>query len=350
MKLSKNNSSINSLKGLGILAVVYAHNYNGIISEYIYTFHMPLFFFISGFLEISTKYEFNEYLSKKFKRLIIPYFIYATVLFLFWFFIGRKFGNSVESNLSPLKNFIGIFYSQGGPEYMDWGIPMWFLPALFLTTIISYHILKFKTKYQVLIISIFGFISWYYSSQFHFMLPWSINIVLSSIIFFFVGHWIREIHNIIQLNSFHLILLVISFFLLHFIGFRLNSPINMYYGQYGNYFLFLINGITGSIWLLSASLLLTKRITIIDWLGKNSLLIMILHLRAMTILKAIAIYLLGIELKFTPLNSLFYSIIQIIILVIPIIIINKYFKWTLGILPENTQFFNKILRRNTRNI
>ncbi len=229
---------------------------------------------------------------------------------------------------------------------MDWGIPMWFLPALFLTTIFSYQILKLNTIHQIITITLLGLSSYLYNYLFEFMMPWSLNIVLSAIIFFFSGHWIRQFYNRFQVKPFHLILLSIIFFTVHFIGFMYNPPINMYYGQYGNFILYIVNGITGSIWLLSISLLLTKRVTIIDWIGTNTLLIMIFHLRAMTVIKAIAIYLLGIELEFTPLNSFLYSFIQIMILIVPIIIINKYFGWTLGILPKETQFFNKILRRN----
>jgi fucose 4-O-acetylase-like acetyltransferase len=64
MRLTKNDSSINLLKGIGMFLVIYAHNDFGIIGEYIYTFHMPLFFFISGYLENPSKYSFSEYLKK----------------------------------------------------------------------------------------------------------------------------------------------------------------------------------------------------------------------------------------------------------------------------------------------
>ena len=43
---------IDILKGLGILTVVFAHCYipDELLKKIIYTFHMPLFFLISGYL------------------------------------------------------------------------------------------------------------------------------------------------------------------------------------------------------------------------------------------------------------------------------------------------------------
>ena len=335
-ELSKNNSNINFLKGVGIIAVIYAHNDFSVWGKYIYTFHMPLFFFISGFLENPNKYEFKSYILKKTKRLLIPYFIYAFILYLFWFFIGRKFGDSVDANFSPLKNLIGIFYSQGGPEFMDWGIPMWFLPALFLTTILSYFILKLKPIYQVAMISGLAFISWYYSSVSNFMLPWSISIVFSATVFFYVGHWVRKLIIIINLTKKRLLIIIPILFLIHYYGFTQNTPVNMYYAQYGNYLLFIFNGVTGSIFLLSFSLLITNPLPSFIWLGKNSLIIMILHLRALTVVKAISLYIFSYTLEFTPIKSLEYTILQVLVLIIPILIINKYFGWTLGISSKNT--------------
>ena len=63
--IKNNDNRINILKGIGIFTVVFAHNNYSIWGEYIYTFHMPLFFFISGFLENPNKYGFKNYILKK---------------------------------------------------------------------------------------------------------------------------------------------------------------------------------------------------------------------------------------------------------------------------------------------
>jgi fucose 4-O-acetylase-like acetyltransferase len=128
---------------------------------------------------------------------------------------------------------------------MDWGIPMWFLPALFLTTISSFFIVKLKLTMQIIVLFLLGTSSWYYSSLYSINLPWSINIVFSAIIFFFAGYWFRKLQNKYKLTyNIHIFIIFIT---IHTIGFMINKPINMYYAKYGNYILFILNGITGSL-------------------------------------------------------------------------------------------------------
>lgn len=79
----------------GIIFVVMGHSgfTNEIISErlsglqkWIYSFHMPLFFFISGYLFSLTNKSLSniqsgQFIKKKLKRLMIPYFVLGTIIF-----------------------------------------------------------------------------------------------------------------------------------------------------------------------------------------------------------------------------------------------------------------------------
>jgi len=147
------------VKGFGIILVVYGHNFPS-IEDYIYSFHMPLFFLLAGIFH--PKKSNFQVIKKRVQQILIPYFLWSFLLFIFWFFIGRKFGESSLLDLSPLKNFIGIFFSQGDTTYMNWGIPMWFLPSLFLTFLIFYWIQKIKNSILKIILCltciIIGFI------------------------------------------------------------------------------------------------------------------------------------------------------------------------------------------------
>lgn len=90
---SKNNE-INILRGIAFCLVLLGHSfpdsaygyingYTKFAREYIYSFHMPLFFIISGFCmasllsekQIELKYE----LIKRGKRLLVPYLFYAYI-------------------------------------------------------------------------------------------------------------------------------------------------------------------------------------------------------------------------------------------------------------------------------
>ncbi|HON53348.1 MAG TPA: acyltransferase family protein [Bacteroidales bacterium] len=65
---------IDYAKVIGIYLVVLGHlpiPEQG--SVYIYSFHMPLFFFISGFLSKTNNITFRQFILKKIRTLIIPY-------------------------------------------------------------------------------------------------------------------------------------------------------------------------------------------------------------------------------------------------------------------------------------
>jgi Fucose 4-O-acetylase and related acetyltransferases len=70
---------IDSAMGIGILCVVLAHIYvNGYITDFIYLFHMPLFFFIGGYLYKPTD-DYKGYFVKKVKHLLVPYFVFLAI-------------------------------------------------------------------------------------------------------------------------------------------------------------------------------------------------------------------------------------------------------------------------------
>ena len=46
--IKQRNESIDILKGIGIVLVLTAHSLEGFVSQFAYTFHMPLFFIVTG--------------------------------------------------------------------------------------------------------------------------------------------------------------------------------------------------------------------------------------------------------------------------------------------------------------
>lgn len=153
------NKNISFLQVFGILLVVLGHSPNeeGIpfLSKWIYSFHMPLFIFISGYLfYLTTKDICNinlyEFIKKKFVRLILPYIVISSIAYLPKVFLNKfaqrnidlSIGSYVHSFLYPLDNTILFF---------------WFLPTLFFLMIIIVTLLKLtKNKlYIVLCISFF---------------------------------------------------------------------------------------------------------------------------------------------------------------------------------------------------
>lgn len=195
---------IDIAKGLGILLVVLAHNdlqgYAPFVHKTIYSFHMPLFFFLSGMF-FRPEIAFQDLLKRRFDSLLKPYFL--TILFIYFaavFFDNMGFPVALSRMLKSL-------YANG--FYLDW-VAMWFLPALFTVNLAAFGFYKLTSRlpgnglrwlalaamltvglltmkaFMPLDISLLG-----RSMQLN-GLPWSLDLALAAGAFFILG---REVHN-----------------------------------------------------------------------------------------------------------------------------------------------------------
>jgi fucose 4-O-acetylase-like acetyltransferase len=121
---------IDIAKGIGIILVVIGHfinnKYFGGLKEYIYWFHMPLFFIISGMLYRQRK-SFSNFAAKRFKQLLIPYCCFLTLAF-----ISHLFGY-YHVNKAPLDFILGGGYLKG---------VYWFISCLFFTQLAASLIIQ----------------------------------------------------------------------------------------------------------------------------------------------------------------------------------------------------------------
>ena len=84
-------------KGIGIVCVCLGHLGIESIDRVVFTFHMPLFFILSGMF-LNGDVPFNEFIKKKSKRLLVPY--YVTGDNLFPRILGRCFQKNVGKNFT----------------------------------------------------------------------------------------------------------------------------------------------------------------------------------------------------------------------------------------------------------
>jgi fucose 4-O-acetylase-like acetyltransferase len=191
------------IKGIAITCVIIGHSgeETSLQNIFIFSFHMPIFFIISGFLFAdgnSIKLSFGEIAYKRFRSLILPYLITGLICFLVEIFIYLY--NSTDYSYTIFlyggKNFLQSLCYGAGKEvilldtvFMSVGIA-WFLPSLFSAIIIFYFFLKLFEKYSIVIQSIIIILLTYAGSMIgqYIYLPWSIDISLVSQIFVFSGY------------------------------------------------------------------------------------------------------------------------------------------------------------------
>ncbi len=103
--------------------------------RFIYSFHMPLFMSISGYLFIHTtrnqeKFNYKKFVQKKGERLLIPYF-FGTLIAFFPKAMLPKY--AIRPTVFSLSSFLDSFiYPRQNPI-----IFYWFLPTLFIIFLIA---------------------------------------------------------------------------------------------------------------------------------------------------------------------------------------------------------------------
>jgi len=141
-------SWVDTAKGFGIILVVFGHVLRGVVTSnlmewtltaryvdaWIYAFHMPLFFFISGlFLSQSAVRSTSGFVWDKVRTIAYPYFVWSLIAL----FIKAPLGEIVNYPRG-LSEFPDIFYR---PIEQ-----FWFLYVLFLLTIALGFLLKLGVK------------------------------------------------------------------------------------------------------------------------------------------------------------------------------------------------------------
>lgn len=320
-------------KGIGIILVVLGHIIiTNPIRTWIYSFHMPLFFFLSGYIFCFSKTSsFKNFVNKRLKTIVVPYFVFAFFFYIYWLLIEIRFRTEGLS-VNKLKPLIGIFYGNG--PWLTFNIVLWFLPCLFITEITFYLIIKFtkEQKYVFLILFISSIIGYLISIYLKFRLPWDINIMCTSIVFYGLGYILHESNLDNKLTTMQESIFIILLLSVNIPIAFINKAVDMDFLTLGNYFLYYIAAISGTLFLY----LICKKIKHCNWLsflGKNSLIIMCIH----DPLKRIIIKIVSVVSKISTdtirnsiLGSLLCLSIILLISVIAIYIINNYMPFIIG--------------------
>lgn len=77
-------------KGITIILMVVGHTtIPHIASDFIYCFHMPLFFIASGFISSYLKHSLLGYIKHKSSTMMLPFITYSIIVSLVLYFIGQ---------------------------------------------------------------------------------------------------------------------------------------------------------------------------------------------------------------------------------------------------------------------
>ncbi|MFZ6873447.1 acyltransferase family protein [Undibacterium sp. Di27W] len=294
--MSERNTSIDIAKGLGIILVVLGHNWiiahdHGELFRIIFSFHMPLFFFLSGAV-LHHDTAFRDFLSFKADALLKPFFVVLSAWGL---------ARIVLSGVDARSYLLGMLYATGNT--IEW-VPLWYLPHLFLAILLAWLVLHLANRLHaglvlpvicmvillaagivvtrmLSLLDVQQFTSlnlWLGNHQSNFPgLPWSLDLIGISTAFILLGY---VMHEHVMRFSFQPWVFAIALFLFAALHFFFDETIDLNMRLYGNWWISTAQALLGIYLLLSVSTCLQyagKLGRALAYLGTSSLFIMIFH-------------------------------------------------------------------------
>ena len=285
-------SYLDIAKGIGMFAIVWGHvMLKGWSNQFVYAFHIPLFFFISGMLFKADKYKnIGVFLLRRAKTLLFPYVVFSVLTWLIWV-ATKYFSHEQVYYLYPLKETIR---ARGSVGYMLHNPPLWFVPCLFVVEVLYYFVNKLPVWLNLLVCCVFAYIGHYMVNGGHLdffaTLPWSIEGSMSAILFYAVGNVVVRYVSPDKLKGLVLTKKLYSSFFVAVVTAVLlllslrNGHVSIGSNELGDdTWLFYLNGFLGISTTLVFSLLLSsiasinKGVSFIQWFGMNSFFVMATH-------------------------------------------------------------------------
>ena len=278
-----------NLKVFGILLILWGHCFDDKmqIKHMIYSFHVPLFFFLSGYFFKPRKSFFGdkpfdikqifEDFKKKFVGILLPFWTYIIILLPFTFLFEKD--NSEMSIINDMTQKTGN---------MSWNLALWFLPCLFFVWLFCYLLLSERRNFLLLVVMqaavAIAYLTYPVPKNFQ---DFGILRMFSVVPFFILGFWFKKndlVNKIKQRVPLYYFLMLTLPMVWYIFGVILNPKVSIYKYKYGNY-LYLLVGATAAIIALVLVFSKFEKVNIITKMSSYTLFIMATHMVLIRIYK-----------------------------------------------------------------
>lgn len=294
-------------KGLGLILVIYGHLlYSGTwsyVNRAIYSFHMPMYFILSGYVAHERRMDRVPYYKRKSYELLLPAIIFILV------YIPSLDSFHIITIIKELTFWNGKIQNA----------PVWFLIVLFQVYIIFdiVNLLK-KSIGKKIIFSIVLLGIGYLIYEKVIWFPFGFQKTIVALGFYVIGNIFKEFEK--NLTRMMKCVIVISSGILWFCtGVVLNSKISMYSFDFGNYWYFILSAISGSIVWFAISYSLRNIIIFQKW-GQNTILVVCTHYIGVFVCRRIA-NILQIE------GTVYFDVLALIVSVVAMFIYMPVCDW-----------------------
>ncbi len=259
---------VNSAKGIGVVLIIVGHllfdSNIPYANQIIYSFHMPLFFILSGYIQ---KCEFKDgFLKKRAKQLLLPFVAFTVIGAPFFAYVITKRGGSL------LDVFLDLFYVKGQIS----NSPLWFLIVFFEVCVVIFvmKIPLLKTRVQIvcLVISFFsGVLVYYFEDSLRFLYVFGMNRAIVCLSFYILGMLLRKINEKYSL-SIPTLFLAIAMNIVF--GIVLNSKVSIYSFFLGSYYCFYAAAVGGSLGVMVFCKRFLDKEGVLEQISKYSILLL----------------------------------------------------------------------------
>lgn len=294
--MAKRLDFLDVAKGIGIILVLMGHSSGFLFGgHYITAFYMAMFFLVAGYVYHPSGRGYKEKAGKRLKRILVPYFGYNALLFGYYLAKNLVAGDfDLEEMLTAIA---GIFYSR---NYFWVGLdeniyffkllndPVWFLTAMCTASLIFYAVVdkclgNWKACGYICSILLLAAAALDFSAV---LLPWSLDSAPLFAFFMIVGALLgREELFQKKYTAAQWLFMAVAFGLSILLR-AWNGKTNLSVRVYGNIpvlnvFLVAVIGVIGSVafvWISKALCRVKLLESLLAFVGRNTLVIMALHM------------------------------------------------------------------------
>ena len=200
VRKSERRGEIDAAKGLALLSVVLGHVIllHTFPSNWIYTFHMPVFFFLSGMTFRPEKYDgLLPFLKDKARKRLLPY-LGITALAFFICMLRPAYRAPVLNDGWSHQLLWVFYYTQPQNLYVG---QLWFLVALFWAELMAWIWFQLAGKRHLLVKCYSVFLLALLAVRIQEInpylpmgnrLPWKIDSALCACVFLIAGYWTEK--------------------------------------------------------------------------------------------------------------------------------------------------------------
>lgn len=272
---------IDAAKGIGILLVVLGHSPGlplfGVVL--IYSFHMPLFFFISGFVQTATRSATPpvEVVRRNVRSLLVPYLFFFAVSLTYWM-ATRRMGARASKfvGIGVVDALRGLVTGLSSDLFVN--PALWFLPCLFACASVNVLLRQRVGALAVMAGAVAIVAIWTLAGGWQTRLPWSLDIAWMALIFYSAGDALRDSRWSIASWTTRTLLIAFPFVLFAWVLAACQlGRVDMARAQFGSsLWLYLASGFLGTAVVLLISRFVPAN-AFVRWLADQSLTIFGLH-------------------------------------------------------------------------